>query len=138
VMIALALSSKCRHQPMSAAAEKYRCRTYTPSGRRGNGTPTEDDGGDDRPGTQLEMSAPADVSSSGKISLQDLYPPGRRGNGTPTEDDGGGLKDLDFNRSQRQPKEYRCRTYTPRAGEESFHLREDNGGSRIPTSPRNP
>jgi hypothetical protein len=26
------------------------------------------------PGTQVEMSAPADVSSSGKISLQDLYP----------------------------------------------------------------
>jgi hypothetical protein len=28
-MIAPALRSKCRHQPMSAAAEKYRCRTYT-------------------------------------------------------------------------------------------------------------
>src|SRR5689334_672014 len=40
---------------------------------------------------------------------------------------GSGLKDLDLTGSQRQPKRYRCKSYTPPAGEESFHLEEDDG-----------
>jgi hypothetical protein len=58
---------------LTRVREKLSLQDLSP-GWRGNVTATEDDGGDDRPGTQVEMSAPADVSSSGKISLQDLYP----------------------------------------------------------------
>jgi hypothetical protein len=63
--------------------EKIFARGPLPPGRRGNGTPIEDDGGAVRH-VDLDMSRE-------KFSLQDLYPPGRRGNGTPTEDDGGGV-----------------------------------------------
>src|SRR4030095_1538341 len=77
VMITMALRAKCRHQPMSAAAKKYRCRTYTPS-RRGNVTAIKDDGG-------IELTRP----TIEKLSLQDLYPPSAARKGLRQKDDGG-------------------------------------------------
>jgi hypothetical protein len=50
---------------------------------------------------------------------------------------GGVLKGLDLNGSQRQPKKYRCRTYTPntpRAGEERDSGERTMGGVNISTS----
>jgi hypothetical protein len=44
---------------------------------------------------------------------------------------GGVLKGLDLNGSQRQPKKYRCRTYTPRGRRGTGLRQKDDGGLTI-------
>src|SRR5262249_32586745 len=65
----------CRHQLTTSEIEKLSLQVLSPPGRRGNVTPTEDDGCgvDDR---RHQLTRPME-----KISLQVLYPPRRRATG---------------------------------------------------------
>jgi hypothetical protein len=70
-------------RPVNLDSKNYHCRTYTPSGRRGNGTPTEDDGGGRS--TIRFHGFETGESRQQKLSLQDLYTPRPARNGTPVK-----------------------------------------------------
>src|SRR6187402_3103117 len=62
-------------RPVNLDSKNSRCRTYTPRGGRGNGTPIEDDGGGQS--TIRRHGFETGESRQQKFSLQDLYPPWR-------------------------------------------------------------
>jgi hypothetical protein len=104
--------STVQRKRRSANRKNSRSRTYTPRGWRGNGTPTEDDGGG-----SMSMSAPKKLSLQDlyPLSLHDIYPP-RAGThrSISSKTVGVGLTISAAAEKTSIEKNSGCRTYTPR------------------------